>query len=404
MWTFAVLATLLLLFWRTHARYSSNPTAKLRAVNPGSHFELSVLTLLADATWSDDLVAHAKIDFIDLHDRNPTSTGRKVDVDEAFIRFGRQADPATLPARSGAYLKFGKFPKFERQNDRHLESYGLVSTAFNRFTDAGGEVGVDLGRHLYAKFSATEGNPVFFRDPNALAGDHGTPAFRQPFPDPQLGSGVLILYDAKIDDLNVDGKLQLGGGVGVRFADEGGQNGVDLLLWGRKRQLARTVEIEGTFYGGDLDLFSVGTEPNFLPIHGDDKREAGGNVWLYLGGFSFFGQYVDQQIAGLGRQGLEGEVAWRIDLPLVLAVGGQQLFPYIAPAVRYSQLDNDFRSVRANPAPSLTWDWKKIDAGVRLGILPTIDLTVEYADNRFILANGTKRKNNEFLSTLRVRV
>ena len=32
-------------------------------------------------------------------------------------------------------------PKFERQNDRHLESYGLVSTAFNRFEDFGVEAG-----------------------------------------------------------------------------------------------------------------------------------------------------------------------------------------------------------------------------------------------------------------------
>ena len=34
-------------------------------------------------------LAHAKIDFIDLYDRNPTSTDRNVDVDEAWIRFGR---------------------------------------------------------------------------------------------------------------------------------------------------------------------------------------------------------------------------------------------------------------------------------------------------------------------------
>jgi hypothetical protein len=104
-----------------------------RTVNPGQHFELSTITLLVGASWGESLKAHAKIDFIDLYDRNPTSTDKKVDVDEAWLRFGREVAPATLAPKSGAYLKVGKFPHFERQNDRHLESYGLVSTAFNRF-------------------------------------------------------------------------------------------------------------------------------------------------------------------------------------------------------------------------------------------------------------------------------
>ena len=41
---------------------------------------------------------------------------------------------------------------------------------------------MDLGRHVYVKVSATQGNPVFIRDPNALAGDNGTPVFRRPNP------------------------------------------------------------------------------------------------------------------------------------------------------------------------------------------------------------------------------
>jgi hypothetical protein len=373
-------------------------------VNAGDHFEVSTFTLLADAVWSDDLMAHAKVDVIDLYDRNPTSSDHNIDVDELWLRFGREVDPATLAPGFGAYLKIGKMPKFERQDDRHLESYGLVSTAFNRFEDSGVEVGVDLGRHFYVKGTATAGNPLFFRDPNALAGDNGTPAFARDNPQPNLKSGVLILYDAEVEEIDLDGDLELGGGVGARFADEGGQNGVDVLAWAYQRKLAPTVELNGTFYGGDLDLFSVGPSPNFVPASGDEKREVGGNVWLYLGGLTFFGQYVDQEVAHLGRQGIEGELAWRFDLPLVLAVGGQQLFPYIAPAVRYSRLENDFLNTAPTPVPSISWDWEKIDAGVRLGILPTIDLTVEYASNRFRLQIGTMRDNNEFLSTLRWRL
>ncbi|MFL6291656.1 MAG: hypothetical protein ACJ759_12240 [Thermoanaerobaculia bacterium] len=373
-------------------------------VNAGSHLEVSTVTLFVDATWGDGLAAHGKIDFIDLYDRNPTSSDKKTDVDEAWVRFGIEPAPATLAPRWGAYFKLGKMPKFERQDDRHLESYGLVSTAFNRFEDTGAELGLNLGRHVYVKATATQGNPVFIRDPNALAGDHGIPAQLRDFPDPELKTGIVILYDAEVEDLDVDGDLELGGGLGVRFADEGGVNGVDVLAWSYQRTLAETVELEGTFYGGDLDLLNGPFDLFPYATRGDEKKETGANVWVYWGGLSFFGQYVDQEIAGLPRTGLEAELAWRFDLPLRLSIGERQLFTFVAPAVRYSELDNDFRNPKQTPSPSLAWDWNKLDAGLRVGIIPGADLTVEYADNELTLGNGAKRENNEFLTTFRWRV
>lgn len=374
-------------------------------VDEGSHIEISTVTLLVNASWGDGLAAHGKVDFIDLYDRNPTSSDKKTDVDEAWVRFGIEPQPATLAPRWGAYLKIGKMPKFERQDDRHLESYGLVSTAFNRFEDTGAELGLNLGRHVYLKATATQGNPLFMRDPNALAGDNGTPALRQPFPDPELKSGIVMLYDAEVEDLDTDGDLEVGGGLGVRFADEAGIKGVDFLAWGYQRTLAETVELEGTFYGGDLDLLNgPGNATPFLGLRGDEKREVGANLWVYLGGFSLFGQYVDQEIAGLPRTGMEAELAWRIDLPLWLSIGDQQLFTFLSPAVRWSMLDNDFRNNPKTPAPSLAWDWTKLDAGLRLGIISGVDLTVEYADNTFTLGSGAERDNNEFLTTLRWRI
>ena len=372
-------------------------------VNPGNHIELSNVGLLVDAVWGDGLTAHSRIHFIDLYNRNPTSTDRNVDVREAYVRFGIEAAPATLPPRGGVYLKVGKFPKLERQNDRHLESYGVVGTAFNRFEDIGAELGLNLGRHLYAKLSATQGNPVFLRDPNALAGDNGTPELLQPNPDPALHSGIVILYDAKIEDVGFTNP-QTGAALGWRTADEAGKNGVDVLVWGYQRKLAKTVPRDGSFYGGDLDLLNGPGDGRILPLTNDDKKQAGANLWVYLGGLSLFGQYVDQKLAGLPRKGLEAEVAWQLDLPLVWAVGGRQLFTFIAPAVRYSKLTNDFKNVPPTPSPSFAWNWEKIDAGLRLGIFPGVDLTAEYALNRFVIGNGTTHENNEVLTTLRWRI
>ena len=379
-----------------------------QTVNPGDHFEVSDVILYLDASWGDGLEAHGKVSFIDLYTRNPTSTGKEVDVHEAWIRFGVDTPPATLAPRSGVYLKVGKLPKFERQNDRHLESYGLVSTAFNRLEDVGAELGVNLGRHLYVKAAATAGNPVFLRDPNALAGDNGTPDLLRGNPDPTLHSGIVILYDAKVEDIDTDGKLAASAGLGWRTGDEAGRNGVDVLVFGHQRKLAKTVPRDGSFYGGDLDLLNGPGDGRILPTTNDDKKEVGGNLWVYFGGFSFFAQYVDQKLAGLPRTGLEGEVAWRFDLPLVWAIGGRQLFTYVAPAVRYSKLDNGFRNLsqvtNPTPAPSFAWDWQKLDAGVRLGIFPGVDLTMEYARNRFILGSGATRENDEGLATLRWRI
>src|SRR5436305_2594136 len=251
-------------------------------VNPGDHIELSNVGLLVDAVWGDGLTAHSRIHFIDLYNRNPTSTDRNVDVREAYVRFGIEAQPATLPPRGGVYLKVGKFPKLERQSDRHLESYGVVATAFNRFEDVGAELGLNLGRHLYAKLSATQGNPVFLRDPNALAGDNGTPDLLEPNPDPALHSGIVILYDAKIEDIGFTNP-QTGAALGWRTADEAGKNGVDLLVWGHQRKLARTVPRGGSFYGGDLGLANGPGAGHILPLTNDHKPEPGAHPRVYLG-------------------------------------------------------------------------------------------------------------------------
>ncbi|HUO87112.1 MAG TPA: hypothetical protein VM617_06955, partial [Thermoanaerobaculia bacterium] len=370
----------------------------MSTVDPGSHFELSAATLRLDAAWRRSWAGRLKVDLVDRYDRNPTSTDREVDLDEAWLRWGRESGPAELPDRPGAYLKLGKMPKLERQDDRHLESYGLVSTTFNRFEDTGVEVGADLGRFVYLKATVTQGNPLFLRDPNALAGDNGTPELERPNPQPRLGTGIVIPYDAEVEGLDLDGDLELGGGLGVRWANAAG-DGVDVLLWGYERELADTVDFHGSFYGGDLDLLLGPGNAFPFPLDGRDKREIGANLWLFRGGLSLFAQVVDQDLAGLERLGLEAEAAWRFDLPVVFAVGGRQLFPSIAPAVRWSRLEPDFAPPPVTPSPSFAWEWEKLDLGVRLTVVRGVELTAEYAAHEFIRAGGPA-DNDELLVTL----
>lgn len=376
----------------------------LRTVEPGGHFEVSVLSLITDLRYGDSFVGRAKIDFFDRYDRNPTSGDRRVDIDELWLQWGSDAPPAVVPSEPSGFLRVGKFAKFERQDDRHLESYGLVSTAFNRFEDLGIAGGLDIGRNFYLKASITQGNPLFFRDPNALAGDNGTDAFLVANPEPNLNSGIPIFYDAEIEGLDTGTGPEFGLAAGYRWADETGQRAFDVMAFAYQRELEDSVSLEGTFYGADLDfLRGPGNAFPYPGLAGDDKDEWGINARAYIGDISLFGQFVDQEAASLGRRGLELEAAWRFELPLVWAWNGRQLFSHVQPAIRYSRLDNDFANPDVTPFPSGNWDWRKWDIGVRLQVLPGLDLTAEYADNEFETAAGDG-SNDEFLVTLRWRI
>jgi hypothetical protein len=381
---------------------TGRPVVRIETADPGQHNEFSLASLFLEGNWSDRFTVKLKVDAVDLHDRNPTSTDREVDVDEIWLRWGRETAPGFTPETPSGYLKVGKFAKFERQEDRHLESYGLAATAFNRFEDAGLEAGFDLGRRVYVKASYTTGNPVFIRDPNALAGDNGTPPLRQPAADTEFGSGVVILYDSEIEGFDFD-EPELGLGLGVRLGDDATHRSAELQFWGYQRKLAERVELNGTFYGGDLDTLDGPASGFGLPITDDDKREFGANLWVYWGGLSIFGQYVDQEIAGMSRVGYDLEAAWAFELPLVWAAGGKQLFPRLQPVVRKSYLDPDFVGGGRYPAASVRWEWDKLDLGLRVTILEGLDVTLEQNQNEFILTSGAHGNEDETLVTVRWR-
>ena len=385
----------------------------LEAVEPGSHFEASAVTLWYKGQWDEAMgggvAAKVKIDLIDRYDRNPTSTDDEWDVDEAWLRWGPETEPGLPHDGMTAYAKLGKFPKFERQDDRHLESYGLVSTTFNRMEDVGIEIGADLGSIFYTKASYTEGNPIFLRDHNSLAGDNGIPELLTPNPDPELKSGIAFPYDADIaiDEVSFDDP-EIGVGLGMRFGDDVGYWNLDVMAFAYRRDLADTREFEGSFYGGELDLLfgplstGANSRPFSFAVTNRTKEEFGLNVWFYAGGLSIFGQYVDQDLGGMSRDGLEIELAYDWELPWTGTLFGRQVFPFVAPAVRYSELNSDFTLINPpiTPSPSFLWDWQRLDLGVRLGILTGLDLTVEYADLEFVRAGRTENAD-ELLATLR---
>ncbi|MCC6132281.1 MAG: hypothetical protein IT186_20355, partial [Acidobacteria bacterium] len=258
----------------------------------GGSFEISTVNLIATADFTPDISGKVEIHFIDLYNRNPTSSGDKVDVREAWLRFGRKYEAMKLPEGTRVYFQAGKAPRFSKQLVRRLESYGLWGTAVGRFEELGLEAGASLGQNFYVRAQVANGNPLFMRDTNALAGDHGTPDRAPGSIDPSVyGTGFPIIYDTKATDVNLSGRMQLGFGLGTRFAGENWA--ADWMGWYFTRDMEEAVPIKGSFYQGDLE-FLRGVGGVSLPLDGREKTEYGFNLEARWGRFSMFGQYVYQ--------------------------------------------------------------------------------------------------------------
>ena len=375
-------------------------------VNAGAHAELSVAQLKLDLGYGKWLLAHTQLHAQDKYRRNPTSEDRKIDADELWILLGPKPEFLARPERTSVFIQMGKFPKMERQPIRLLESYGLAATAFNRMEDVGFMGGGSVGRNLYWRLSGTTGNPLFFRDPNALAGDNGIRELLTLNPDPHLKSGFPILYNAETEGyfLRSD-HVQFGQGLGYRWQNDAQTFGVDAIAFHYRRSMADEEHLTGTFYGGDLDLLNGPEIPGIslsLPIHGRRKEETGVRIYTEWHGLTSTVQYTKQQIAGLHREGEELEAGYQVPLAFGPSVGGEAIVQSVQPTVRWSGLQNQFKGPKQYPSPSVWWNWTKVDYGIRIGFAKHVDLTIERAKHH--IAAPRKLDLGETLATLRIRI
>jgi hypothetical protein len=377
----------------------------METVDPGTHTELSVAQIRLDLGYKDWFLAHAQVHGQDKYRRNPTSEDRKIDADELWVRVGTKPEFLARPERTSFFVQMGKFPKMERQPIRLLESYGLAATAFNRFEDVGFMAGGSVGRNFYWRLQATSGNPLYIRDPNALAGDNGIKELLTPNPNPRLKSGIPILYNTETEGyfLKTD-HVQYGEGLGYRWQNDAQTFGFDAIAFHYRRELAQRDQLTGTFYGADLDILDeVAGVSGGLPIHGKRKQETGARIYTEWHNLTATVQYTKQDAAGLYRKGEEAEVGWKFDVLKWQLVS-------VMPVVRWSGLQNDFVGVGTKyPAPSVWWNWTKTDYGVRIGFARDIDLTIERTQHNIAHpsppnAPPIKLHRGETLATLRIRV
>ncbi|MEA2162384.1 MAG: hypothetical protein QOK37_511 [Thermoanaerobaculia bacterium] len=374
-------------------------------VNAGSHAELSVAQIKLDLGYGNWFLAHTQLHGQDKYRRNPTSADRKVDADELWIQIGPRPEFLSRPERTSFFVQLGKFVKMERQPIRLLESYGLAATSFNRFEDVGVMTGGSIGRNVYWRLTGTSGNPLYIRDPNALAGDNGISELLQPHPNPRLKSGFPILYDTRIEDLALDTKnMSFGQGLGYRWQNDAQTFGFDAVAFHYRRTLldGESAPLTGTFYGVDLDLLE-GPQDRGLPIRGNKKEETGARVYTEWKGLTSTIQFTSQTVAGMHRSGAEAELGYKFDWAVGPSIGGESFLQSIQPAVRWSELHYGFKGNGAQyPAPSIWWNWTKIDAGIRIGFAKNVDLTIERTKNN--VGAPKKIHPDETLATLRIRI
>lgn len=356
----------------------------LRTPSKGSSLEVSTVNVIGEGDFTPDISGRVEVHFLDVYNRNPTTSDDRIAVREAWLRYGRKYDTLDPAPGTSFYGLIGKAPRFSKPRLRRLESYGLWSTAVGRFEELQVELGGSVGRNIYWRAQVANGNPLFFRDPNALAGDNGTPE-RTPQPTarpisgsrPIIESGFPILYDSKSNDFSLDGRFQVGAGVGYRAKSGDDRRALDALAWYFHRNLADAVAIRGSFYLGDLTLLKGVLIP--LPFSGRNKSEYGLNVEGRHGEWRVFAQYVHQDIAELARSGFEIELAWQKPLNGLFASGDQSVINWVQPVLRFSNIANDFETPPAYPAPSVGFDWRKWDIGVRVGVIRGMDFTAEYS-------------------------
>jgi hypothetical protein len=372
----------------------------MRTPAAGTSFEVQDVELHAEAEWTPSFQARLAVHVLDLYNRNPTSSAERIEVREAWLLAGTRYDALRPQEGTRIYALVGKAPRFTKQLDRHLESYGLWGTAVGRFEQLQAQLGGSLGSHFYWRLHAANPNPLFMRDPNALAGDFGTPETVPGRVNPVYESGFPILYDTQAQDLNLSGHVELGGGAGLRLVSPDGERGIDVLGWYFERKLEDKARIHGSYYEGDLEMLRGAGGPR-LDYSGHQREEHGLNLQARLAGLRVFSQYVWQDLAGLKRQGFEADLAYRIPLDGLFVSGDSPMLNWIQPALRYSAIDNKFSGPSDFVAPSFFWDWTKLDAGVRLGIVARVDATVEYEWSRMTLASGRKIRLGEWLGTLR---
>lgn len=369
----------------------------MRTPDRGSSFEIQHLAISGEGFVTSGVFAKFEVRFLDLYNRNPTSTDDMVFVRQAFVRFGEKPELLSGIAGSRVYALFGMAPRFSKQVTRRLETYGLWGTAVGRFEQPQLEIGASFGPHIYARAMIGSGNPLFMRDTNVLAGDNLSEAAVNS--KATYGFGFPILYDAKVTEINVGANPEKGVGLGARFGG-GDAAGVDVLAWYFGRRLADTARLRGTDYPGELSVLRGAGAP--IPTSGDKRHEWGINVQAKARGLRLFAQWVDQDLAGASRYGIEAEAAWIFELPGLFLVGESPFGNWIQPSFRYSSIENRFDAPRSYPRLAVQWPWKKYDIGVRMGLVRNVDLTAEYTIHEvFRTVDLPNLPMKEFVVTIR---
>src|SRR6185503_20208617 len=92
-----------------------------RTASSGSSLEVSTFNLIGEGDFTPDISARVEVHFIDLYNRNPTTSDDKFTLREAWLRFGRKYEALDTAPGTSFYGEIGKAPRFTKRRVRGPE-------------------------------------------------------------------------------------------------------------------------------------------------------------------------------------------------------------------------------------------------------------------------------------------
>ena len=333
-----------------------------------SEFQVYKAALDFRAYYTDDVYARVKAEML----QNATT------LEQAYFHFGKMLHTLGIDDPFDVWMRFGIFSVLEKI-DRETQSYGLVTRVTQREGQEpmqlafGGDYNVNEDIDVYAWMTLMNGRPIGSDSVNMSNNFQMLQETRgNPNSDFNQNKVLGACLGAKVD-MHDAGKLNIRG-----FMYSGELSEVDLwylssirayremanpLNYGRGLQYLPTVPL-ATLYPDDTFY----TDPEY--------QRYGAYLDYRLNGFRMYALFENFQYSHWRRRGQEYFARYCIDLDGI-EFGGRKWWTSVTPFVRWSSMQE--RGMQADAWDSRTWDRRKTDLGVLVGVTRNVMLRIEWS-------------------------
>ena len=333
-----------------------------------SEFQIYKASVDFYAYYTDDVYARIKASMLQ----------NSALLEQAYVHFGKALHTLGIDDPFNTWVRFGRFTVLEAW-DRETQSYGLVGRAYQREGDepmqlaAGGNYELTEDINLYAWATLMNGRELGSDSVNM---SNNFQMLQETVNNPNIDYNQNKVLGACLGtkvDLHDAGKLNVRG-----FMYGGELSEMDLAyLSGIRayREMANPIN-----YGRALQYLPGTPITNVYP---DDTFYTSARFQRYgvyldyrLEGFRMYATFENAQYGHWLRRGQEYFARYRFDLDGI-EFGGRKWWTSVTPFFRWSSMQE--RGMQADAWDSRTWDRRKTDLGVLVGVTKNVMLRIEWS-------------------------